>query len=151
MLSDDLWSASAMSPADSPTPNRFRSSVISVWVQRFSTMMYHSTARARSSHVSSPGLPSVNPRSPVRQLGSQPKEAYDGNMQLHGSTEGNLIAAVRSASRLRGHPVHADTIKHWADLLQHARKEISTSIGLPAPALPRLVAELEGEMARRPQ
>ena len=72
-------------------------------------------------------------------------------MHLHGSTEGNLIAAVRSASRLRGHPVHADTIKHWADLLHHARKELSTSIGLPAEPLARLVAELEVEMARRPQ
>ena len=28
-------------------------------------------------------------------------------MQLHGSTEGNLIAAVRSATRFRDHPVHS--------------------------------------------
>ena len=71
-------------------------------------------------------------------------------MQLHGSTEGNLIAAVRSASRLRGHPVHADTIKHWADLLHHARRELSSTAALPSEHLQRLVAELEDEMAKRP-
>jgi hypothetical protein len=71
-------------------------------------------------------------------------------MQLHGSTEGNLIAAVRSASRLRGRPVHADTIQHWADLLDHARRELSTTAALPSQPLQRLVAELEVEMAKRP-
>ncbi len=72
-------------------------------------------------------------------------------MKLHGSTEGNLIAAVRSANRLRDHPVHADTIKHWADLLHHARQEISSSFALPAEPLVRLVAELEVAMAKRPK
>ncbi len=140
-----------MSPGDSPMPNRFRSSVMSVWVQRFSTMMSHSTARLDQAMFHPADRHGFIPGSSVRQLGSEPKAAYDGNMQLHGSTEGNLIAAVRSANRLRGQPVHADTIKHWADLLHHARKELSTSIGLPAEPLARLVAELEGEMAKRPQ
>ena len=72
-------------------------------------------------------------------------------MQLHGSTEGNLISAVRSASRLRAHPVHADTIKHWADLLQHARRELSLSAALPSEPLKRLVAELEVELTKRPK
>jgi len=72
-------------------------------------------------------------------------------MQLHGSTEGNLISAVRSASRLRGQPVHADTIKHWADLLQHARRELSLSAALPSEPLKRLVAELEVELTKRPK
>jgi len=72
-------------------------------------------------------------------------------MQLHGSTEGNLIAAVRSANRLRGHPVHSDTIKYWADLRDHARKELSASIGLAAESLARLVAELEVEISKRPR
>ena len=87
---------------------------------------------------------------PIVQLGAERKEAYDGGMQLHGSTEGNLIAAVRSASRLRGHPVHADTIKHWADLLHHAQRELSSTAALPSEPLKRLVAELEVEMAKRP-
>jgi hypothetical protein len=72
-------------------------------------------------------------------------------MQLHGSTEGNLIAAVRSASRLRGQPVHADTIEHWTELLRHARRELSTSAALPSEPLKRLVAELEVEMTKRPK
>lgn len=71
-------------------------------------------------------------------------------MQIHGSIEGNLIAAVRSASRLRGQLVHADTIKHWSDLLQHARRELATNLALPADSMTRLVAELEVELARRP-
>jgi hypothetical protein len=86
-----------------------------------------------------------------RQLGFADQEAYVDRMQLHGSTEGNLISAVRSASRLRGHPVHADTIKHWADLLQHARRELSSSAAFPPEPLKRLAAELEVELTRRPK
>jgi hypothetical protein len=50
-------------------------------------------------------------------------------MKLHGSTEGNLIAAIRSAGRLRGKPVHADTIRYWADLIRHARQELTAGSG----------------------
>ena len=71
-------------------------------------------------------------------------------MQLHGSTEGNLIAAVRSAVRFRDHPVHADTIKHWENLLHHARRELTTGAALPSQPLQRLVMELEVELAKRP-
>jgi hypothetical protein len=71
-------------------------------------------------------------------------------MQLHGSTEGNLIAAVRSATRFREHPVHADTIMHWENLIHHARRELLDSAALPSEALQRLVMELETELARRP-
>ena len=70
-------------------------------------------------------------------------------MQLHGSTEGNLIAAVRSASRLRGHQVHQDTMKHWSDLLLHAQRELSSSAALPPATLKQLVAQLEAELSRR--
>jgi hypothetical protein len=80
----------------------------------------------------------------------QAKNREFTGMELHGSTEGNLIAAVRSASRLRGHPVHADTIKHWANLLHHARRELSTGAALSSEPLKRLVAELEVEMSKRP-
>lgn len=72
-------------------------------------------------------------------------------MRLHGSTEGNLIAAIRSASRLRGRPVHADTLKYWADLIRHARDEVSSWVGLPPESLTRLAAELESELGRRPR
>lgn len=72
-------------------------------------------------------------------------------MQLHGSTEGNLMSAIRSASRLRGRPVHADTLKYWSDLIRHARGELSSQAGLPPESLARLVAELELEVRRRPR
>jgi hypothetical protein len=71
-------------------------------------------------------------------------------MQLHGSTEGNLIAAVRSATRFRDHPVHSDTIRHWENLLHHARRELSDSAALPSESLQRLVMDLEIELAKRP-
>ena len=70
-------------------------------------------------------------------------------MKLHGSTEGNLIAAIRSASRLRGQPVHADTVKYWSDLIGHARRELSAGFLFPSKALEGLVADLELELARR--
>ncbi len=64
-------------------------------------------------------------------------------MELHGSTEANLVAALRSANRLRGHPVHGDTLKFWADLVRHARRELSSSVMLPSDEVIRLVSELE--------
>ena len=64
-------------------------------------------------------------------------------MELHGSTEANLVAALRSANRLRGHRVHGDTLKFWADLVRHARRELSSSVMLPSDTVIRLVSELE--------
>ena len=63
-------------------------------------------------------------------------------MELHGSTEANLAAALRSANRLRGHRVHGDTVKFWADLVRHARRELSSSVMLPSDEVIRLVSEL---------
>lgn len=45
-------------------------------------------------------------------------------MKLHGTLVDNLKAAVRSAERLRGHPVHSDTLNFWLELLSHARTAI---------------------------
>ena len=67
-------------------------------------------------------------------------------MELHGSITNNLSSAVQSARRLRGHPVHADTIGHWADLLHHARRELAE--GSTEPIL-GLVVQLEKELAER--
>lgn len=68
-------------------------------------------------------------------------------MELHGSIEANLVAAVRSARRLRGHPIHADTLQHWTDLLHQARRQLAAGQACPAETLKQLVADLETELA----
>jgi hypothetical protein len=70
-------------------------------------------------------------------------------MKLHGSVEDNLTAAVRSARRLRGHPVHADTLKYWDELLHHARRERTPGYPQESHVLGRLIIDLETEMAER--
>jgi hypothetical protein len=67
-------------------------------------------------------------------------------MDIHGSIANNLTSAVQSARRLRGHPVHADTLDHWRDLLNHARQELANGSTEPIQAL---VVELETELADR--
>lgn len=70
-------------------------------------------------------------------------------MQLHGSTEANLTAAIRSANRLRDRAVHGDTVAFWAALVLHARRELSSCYGLPSDTLVRLVAELQLAIDKR--
>lgn len=70
-------------------------------------------------------------------------------MKLHGSTEGNLISAIRSANRLRGQTVHADTLKYWSDLIRHARDELSFNASLPSESLSRLIGDLEQAIFQR--
>ena len=65
-------------------------------------------------------------------------------MELHGSIVNNLTSAVQSARRLSGHPVHADTLGYWADLLHHARREMAEGSTEP---IQSLVLELEKELA----
>ena len=72
-------------------------------------------------------------------------------MKLHGTTEGNLISAVRSANRLKERPVHKDTVKFWADLIAHARNELSSCAALSSDSIRRLISDLEQEVARRPR
>ena len=70
-------------------------------------------------------------------------------MKLHGSTEGNLVSAVRSANRFRGQPVHEDTVRFWSDLISHARDELASPATSASEAFSRLLADLEHEVARR--
>jgi hypothetical protein len=70
-------------------------------------------------------------------------------MKLHGSTEGNLIAALRSLRRLRGLKVHADTVQHWADVLKHADHELSSGQAMPREPVKELAAELRVELTSR--
>ena len=67
-------------------------------------------------------------------------------MDLHGSITNNLASAVQSARRLKGHPVHADTLGHWADLIHHARRELAAG---STEAILTLILELEEELADR--
>ena len=69
-------------------------------------------------------------------------------MELHGSANENLIASVRSARRLRGHPVHTDTVQYWTELLHHARRELAEP-EVRADALKGSIADLETELALR--
>jgi len=67
-------------------------------------------------------------------------------MDLHGTIANNLTSAVQSARRLKGHPVHADTLSHWADLIHHARRQLATG---STEAILTLILELEEELADR--
>jgi len=65
-------------------------------------------------------------------------------MELHGTILNNLTSAVKSARRLKGHPVHPDTLCYWTQLLAHARRAVAD--GSSEPILP-LIMELEKGIA----
>jgi len=65
-------------------------------------------------------------------------------MRIEGTVRANLIAAVASARRWRGRPVHKDTADHWRRLLDYGRQVDHQLLG---EALGDLVTELEAEMA----
>jgi hypothetical protein len=67
-------------------------------------------------------------------------------MELHGTLDSNLLAALLSIRRLKGHPVHPDTEVHWKSLVQHARREVAASSSEP---ILSLTLELESELADR--
>ena len=66
-------------------------------------------------------------------------------MELHGTIEANLGAAINSSRRLKGHPIHPDTLNHWMGVLREARQELLTD-GANA-ILQGLIVELEQELA----
>ena len=70
-------------------------------------------------------------------------------MKLHGTVEANLLAALQSAKRFRGHPVHKDTLQHWANLLLEARRVAVASKVLGNSPLIHMIAELETELSNR--
>ena len=65
-------------------------------------------------------------------------------MRIEGSVRSNLIAAVASARRWRGRPVHKDTADHWRRLLDYGKLVQRQASG---EAVGDLVAELESEIA----
>jgi len=68
-------------------------------------------------------------------------------MELHGSVEDNLKAAVRSARRFRNQSVHKDTLQYWSDLLRHACREHTAQDNRRV--IGGLIIELENELAQR--
>ena len=70
-------------------------------------------------------------------------------MKLHGSITGNLTAAVRSVRRLRGRPVHADTLVYWDELLRHARRDRPAGYPQERHVVGRLIIDLEAAIAER--
>jgi hypothetical protein len=70
-------------------------------------------------------------------------------MVLEGSLAQNLEAAVKSARRLRGHPVHNDTLTFWMELLAHGRAQIASCAGPEAGVVEQLLASLQDELAER--
>lgn len=70
-------------------------------------------------------------------------------MELDGGIIANLAAARASAERLRGHPVHRDTVSFWRDLVAHARREISGHDGDATLKIRELIGQIEAELAER--
>ena len=66
-------------------------------------------------------------------------------MRIEGSLRSNLVAAVASARRLRGSPIHADTIDHWRRLLEYGRLNSTQPLCEP---VTDVVAEREEELGR---
>jgi hypothetical protein len=105
--------------------------------------------RIRASTAIVLGSPQGDPICCREQECMQLKPAERAEMQLHGSTEANLTAAIRSANRLRGRAIYRETVAFWAELVLHARHELSCSDASDSDSLARLVAELELEIDKR--
>ena len=63
-------------------------------------------------------------------------------MELHGSIAHNLKAAVESSRRLRGHPVHKDTLQFWSDLIREARARRAAGEALDECEVEEAISEL---------
>jgi hypothetical protein len=70
-------------------------------------------------------------------------------MNLSGSILENVENAVKSARRLRAHPVYRDTLTYWTDLLQEARRARTGLDGPQLRALEAAIITLETELAER--
>jgi len=66
-------------------------------------------------------------------------------MRIEGSVRANMLAAIASARRWRGRPVHRDTVDHWRRLLEYGRR---VSTHQPGEVLGDVLVELEAELAQ---
>ena len=64
-------------------------------------------------------------------------------MEMHGSTAQNIKAAVASSRRLKGHPIHRDTLRFWSDLIAEIRARRASGEFLDDPEVDEAIAELE--------
>ncbi len=69
-------------------------------------------------------------------------------MDLYGSLAENLQAAVNSVKRHKDHAVHSETVRFWAELVQHARSLRAAGRDV-ALAIESLLAELDLAVAER--
>ena len=69
-------------------------------------------------------------------------------MEIAGSLPENLAAAVASARRHAGHPVHHETVRFWADLLTHARQLKADGL-VSNCGVDQLIAALDEEVSKR--
>jgi hypothetical protein len=68
-------------------------------------------------------------------------------MEMHGTVEANLTAAINSSRRLKGRPVHADTLNHWTAVLSEAQRELAADEA--GTNLRDLILELEQELVNQ--
>jgi hypothetical protein len=68
-------------------------------------------------------------------------------MKLDGSILENLKAAVRSSARLKGHPVHPDTLQFWSELLAAARERKRKQPEGDWAQIDRLIAAMEQDLS----
>ena len=67
-------------------------------------------------------------------------------MEFCGSIHANLRAALQSARRLKGGPVHPDTVEHWAMIVAAAK---TPGEALDSYKTRELLSDLEREIAER--
>ena len=67
-------------------------------------------------------------------------------VRIWGSVHTNLRAALHCARRLRGGPVHPDTVDHWIGLVALAKEDPSSGTSFRTR---ELIKDLQGEIAAR--
>ena len=71
-------------------------------------------------------------------------------MELYGTLTNNLKAAVASARRLQGRPIHRDTLQFWSDLISEVRARRAAGEAADEPEVDQALAELEMVLADSP-
>lgn len=72
-------------------------------------------------------------------------------MKLLAGIAEELGAAISSAERLRGSPVHGDTLQLWRDLLGQARAEKRNLAADEAAVIEPLIGHLQCQLTAREQ